>query len=96
MKYGTSISVTNQIAINNGLYFSHSGRTDFLEYATGSGVVPPLGLKKVNIVLANTGDTVHASTCINTITIPNFYEVGYDTFKAVMDSIIGSQDFTSM
>ena len=75
--------------------FSHSGRSDFLRYATGSGVVPPLGLKVI-IVIATTGDTVHASTCINTITIPNFDYVVYDTFKAVMDSIIGSQDFTLM
>ena len=52
MKYN---SVTNQVAINNGLYFSHSGRTNFLRYATGSRVVPPLGLKKVKFVNATTG-----------------------------------------
>jgi hypothetical protein len=53
-------------------------------------------LRKVKVVITTTGDTIHASTCMNTITIPNFDEVGYDTFKAVMDSIIGSQDSTSM
>ena len=97
---GPKNCMTNQVvAFTTSIiyyYITHIGRTDFLKYATGSGVVPPIGLWKVKIVLATTGDTIHTSTCINTITIPKFDEVGYNTFKVVMDSIIGSQDFTSI
>lgn len=74
-------------------YTSYAERSAFLKYATVSGVVPPLGLRRVKVVNTTSGDTIHASTCINTIIIPKFDDFGYEPFKSAMDSIISSEDF---
>lgn len=49
-------------------------------YATGSTVIPPLGLKKVDVQVTNDG--VYMATSVNSMKI-----IG-NIFKAVMDSII--------
>ncbi|MCG8625780.1 MAG: HECT domain-containing protein [Proteobacteria bacterium] len=64
-------------------------------YATGSAQIPPMGLKKVKVRVSN-DDAVYAATCVNSVKIPNFDNQQYDTFKAVMDSIITVDTFTSM
>ena len=56
-------------------------------YATGSAQIPPMGLKKVKVRVSN-DDAVYAATRVNSVKIPNFDNQQYDTFKAVMDSII--------
>ena len=71
------------------------GRSKFLKYATGSAVIPPLGLKKIKVRIVD-GDGVYAATCVNALKIPNFDQESYSTFKVVMDGIITSDDFTSM
>ena len=72
-----------------------TGRSQFLNYATGSTVMPPLGLTKINITISD-DDAVYAATCVNSIKVPNFDNVDYITFKSIMDSIISKNDFTSM
>lgn len=72
-----------------------TGRSKFLKYATGSAVIPPLGLKKIKVRIVD-GDGMYAATCVNALKIPNFDEEHYETFKVVMDSIISSDVFTSM
>ena len=83
---------------NEQCFLITAGRSDFLKYATGTGVVPPIGLRKVKIIISASEDAVHAATCINTISIPNFDDLDYDAFKTIMNSviIIISEDFTSM
>ena len=68
------------------------GRKNF---ATGSSVIPPLGLNNISVSIGET-DTVHAATCtcINSMRIPAFDDV--DTFHAVMDSMIDADTFTSL
>ena len=64
-------------------------------FATGTGKIPPLGMPKINITISR-DDTVYASTCVNTVSLPNFENADYDTLKVVMDGIIIKDDFTSM
>ena len=71
------------------------GRKDFLKFATGAGTIPPLGMPKINITISR-DDTVFASTCVNTVSLPSFESEEYTVFKAVMDGIIIKDDFTSM
>ena len=75
--------------------FTFAGREKFLMYATGSARIPPMGLKKVKVRVTN-DDAVYAATCVNSVKIPNFDNEQYDTFKAVMNSIIAVDTFTSM
>ena len=58
-------------------------------------MIPPLGLKKVHVKITD-GDGMFVATCVNALKIPNFDEENYETFKVVMNSIISSDDFTSM
>lgn len=64
-------------------------------YATGSTVTLPLGLKKVKVRITNE-DGVYAAICVNSMKIPNLDSESYETFKAIMDSIIAQDTFTSM
>jgi hypothetical protein len=34
------------------LHTSHAGRSEFLRFATGSGVVPPFGLRPVKVIIS--------------------------------------------
>lgn len=70
------------------------GRKKFLAFCTGSSVVPPLGLASIKVSFCEDADTIFSSTCINSLKIPVFDDMDYETFKVAMDYAI-EEDFHS-
>ena len=71
------------------------GRRNFLRYCTGSSAVPPMGMERIKVSFVQ-ADAITSSTCVGTIKIPTFEREDYDTFEAVMNAMIDTDNFSSM
>ena len=76
--------------------FYFTGRRKFLLLCHWQYGNPAIVLKKKVKVRITNEDGVYAATCVNSMKIPNLDSESYETFKAITDSIIAQDTFTSM
>ena len=50
------------------------GRSKFLQFCTGAGSIPPIGLTKptITVTLNSESNGIYASTCLQTLCLPKF------------------------
>ena len=68
------------------LHFRHAGRKKFLQFCTGSDMIPPIGFETSQIKVSSCGDGVSASTCFQVLTLPRV--TSYATLKTAMDAAL--------
>ena len=80
------------------LTFTHFtiGRSKFLQFTTGSQVIPPMDFLRqyIQVRIVEETDSIHASTCFHVLTVPPFST--YDSLQEAMDSVICVSTFTSL
>ena len=65
-----------------------TGRKKFLQFCTGSQLVPPIGFEtsKISLSVNRHAEGVTTSTCFHTVTLPEV--VRYADLKSIMDTVV--------
>ena len=69
------------------------GRSKFLQFCTGAGSIPPIGLTKptITVTLNSESNGIYASTCLQTLYLPKF--ASRDDFTLALNMSIFDETF---
>ena len=84
-----------KLSVHVLFYFIAIGRSKFLQFCTGAGSIPPIGLTKptITVTLNSESNGIYASTCLQTLCLPKF--ASRDDFTLALNMSIFDETFNA-